>query len=120
LQEPLDPRRFVRRSEVVPALLADEPSAVDAAVARAIEALDLPTYACDPEGVFATLHEDDAGNPRVLFVLNPSGGDVLARVTIGERIRTAVDCIDEARFEVQKGQLEVRIRPRTVRFLALE
>jgi beta-galactosidase len=102
------------------ALVADDPAAADAAVAHAIEALSLPTYACDPDGIFATMHEDADGKPRVLFVLNPGEHDVLARVHAGgESASVAVDLIDEANFEARRGAFELRMPPRTVRMLAL-
>jgi beta-galactosidase len=127
LQEPLDPRRLLGTRELLPAVIADDPAAVDAAVARMIDALGLPTYACDPEGVFATVHEDDAGRPRVLFVLNPGQRDVLARVSfapkaqaIGAQPLAALDPLEETRFELRHDSLEVRMRPGTVRMLVLE
>jgi beta-galactosidase len=103
----------------IPVVVADDPAVADAAVAHAVEALGLPAHACDPDGIFATLHQDAAGRPRVLFVLNPGEHDVLARVHAGEVTR-AVDLFDDAVFDVQRGALEVRMTPHTVRMLALE
>ena len=101
------------------ALVADDPAAADAAVAQAIEALSLPTYACDPDGIFATMHEDAEGRARVLFVLNPGEHDVLARVHAGGDATRAVDLIDDATFEARRGAIELRMPPRTVRMLAM-
>lgn len=98
---------------------SDAPAAVDAAVAGAIDQLGLPTYACDPDSVLATVHEDASGRAAVLFLLNPSGDDVLARVTVGSGVASAVDLLDDARVEQRRGALELRMRPRTVRMLAL-
>lgn len=106
-------------------LLVDDPAAADAAVAEAIDDLALPTLACDPDWIFATVHEDDAGVPRVLFVINPGDSDVLARVTPpqapgGEALRHATDVLDGTPFQAtRRGTLEVRMKPRTVRMLAL-
>jgi beta-galactosidase len=97
-----------------------DPAAADAAVARAIEILQLPTFACDPDGVFATVHEDAGGKARVLFLINPGVVEVVARVSLGEGVRAAVDVIDEMRFEGVRGAFEVQMRPRSVRMLALE
>jgi beta-galactosidase len=99
-------------------ILHDDPAAADAAVARAIEALGLPAYACDPAGVFATVHDDAAGRPRVLFLLNPGEADVVARVAVDAT--QATDVLEEGRFESRRGSFEVRLVPRTVRMLALE
>jgi beta-galactosidase len=121
LREPLDPERLAgAEGEVrVPVLLADDPAAVDAAVARAIEELKLPTYACDPDGVFATVHEDASGTPRVLFLIHPDDRDVVARVTVGAGVSLATDVLEDASFGVTRGALEVRMKPRSVRMLAL-
>jgi beta-galactosidase len=101
------------------ALVEDVPAAADAAVSRAIDELSLPTYACRPESVFATLHEDTSGEPRVVFVLNPGDSDVVATVTVGARILHAADALEDERFDVQNGVLEVRMKPRTVRMIAV-
>ena len=54
--------------------------------------LGLPTWACDPDGIFATVHEDAAGRARVVFLVNPGEGDVVARVHVGALAGTrAVD-----------------------------
>ncbi|AUX26212.1 hypothetical protein SOCEGT47_067730 [Sorangium cellulosum] len=118
LARPYDLDRLRAPAQHMPALLHDDPAAADAAVSRAIDALGLPTFACDPDGVFATLHEDASGAPRVLFLLNPGDADVVARVTVSAA--RATDLLDDARFEVRRGVLEVRLMPRTVRMLALE
>jgi beta-galactosidase len=120
LCEPLAPARLRRTPTELPLVLEDDPAAADAAVARAIDELGLPTFACDPDGVFATLHEDEAGAPRVLFVLNPGEADVMARVALGGTPQRAIDLLDEASFEARRGGFEVRMKPRTVRMLALE
>ncbi|WP_437673739.1 beta-galactosidase [Sorangium sp. So ce131] len=118
LAAPYDLSRLRAPDQQLPALLQDDPAAADAAVSRAIDALGLPAFACDPDGVFATLHEDASGAPRVLFLLNPGDGDVVARVTV--RAARATDLLDDTRFEARRGALEVRLTPRTVRMLALE
>ncbi len=82
--------------------------------------LGLPTWACDPDGIFATVHEDATGRARVVFLLNPGDGDVLAHVHLGAEVARAVDVLDEAVFTLDRGGLEVRMMPRTVRMLALE
>lgn len=98
----------------------DDPSTAHAAVSRSIELLGLPTIACDPDGIFATVHEDADGTPRVLFLLNPGGSDVLARVTVPAARGRATDVLEEATFEPRRGAFEVRMKPHTVRMLALQ
>ena len=97
-----------------------DPASADAAVARAIEDLRLPTYACDPGGIFATVHEDASGAAKVLFLLNPGEADVVARVTLGPGPTRARDLFDDAVFTSDRGAFEARMKPRTVRMLALE
>lgn len=120
LREPLDLARLRGAHPAWPVLIGDDPAAAHAAVSRAISDLDLPTWACDPEGIFATVHEDVAGRARVVFLLNPGEMDVLAHVHLGTESARAVDVLDDAAFEIKRGALEVRMTPRTVRMLALE
>ena len=119
LPEPFDLARLRGQHQSIPLVLADEPGAADDAVSRAILALPLPTYACDPEGIYATVHEDAEGRARVLFVINAGDTDVVARVSIGIPTGRAVDVLDDAAFEARRGAFEVRMKPRTVRMLAL-
>ena len=122
LAEPFDLGRLGGAHPGVPVLLDDDPAAADAAVSRAIEDLGLPTWACDPDGISATVHEDEGGRARVLFLVNAGEGDVVASVHVGASHASmrAVDVLDEAAFEVRRGVLEVRMTPRTVRMLAIE
>jgi beta-galactosidase len=119
LGEPLDPARLRGQHHGVPLILTDAPAVADEMVARAIVDLSLPTYACDPDGIFAAVHEDDAGRPRVLFLLNPGDSDVIAKVAIGVSEGTAVDLLEDATFEARRSAFEVRMKPRTVRMLAI-
>ncbi len=120
LAAPLPPELFRPRPSTVPAFVQGDPASVDEAVARAIEELALPTFACDPDGVFATVHEDRGGTPRVLFVLNPGDADVMARVaTVGCPGR-AVDLLDGTTTEAVRGAFEVRVPRKTVRMMAIE
>ena len=122
LAEPLDLARLRgswASADAVPVLVEDDPAAADAAVSRAVADLGLPTWACDPDGIFATVHEDATGRARVVFLVNPGDGDVVAHVHLGVDAVRAVDVLDEAVFDVKRGALEVRLTPRTVRMLAL-
>jgi beta-galactosidase len=119
LKEPLDPSRLRGTGPPAPIILADDPAAVADAVSRAVVDLALPAYPCDPDGVFATVHEDEAGRPRVLFLINPGDADVIARTAVGAATTRAVDVLDDTTYEARRGALEVRLKPRTVRMLAL-
>jgi beta-galactosidase len=123
LVEPLDLARLRASTQTpaagAPVLLEDDPAAAAAAVARAIADLDLPTWACDPDGIFATVHEDASGRARVVFVINPGEGDAVAHVHLGGSATRAVDLLDDAEFDIARGALEVRMTPRTIRMLAL-
>ncbi len=121
----LGPRPLTRDGALRPladslevALVAgSDPASADEAVAQALEVLDLPRHACDPDGIYATVHENDAGEARVVFVINPSDVDQVARLTLGvdARWRDALEG-DETRSE--QGVLELRVRPKTVRMMA--
>lgn len=104
----------------VPLLVDAAPASADNAVARAIEALGLPTFACDPHGVLATVHEDEGGRPRVLFVINPTEADLVARVSLGtSAVATAHDPFEDERVTVAAGAVEVRMPPKTARMFQL-
>jgi beta-galactosidase len=94
-------------------------ASVSAAVGRAIAALDLPTHPCEPDGVHATLHEDDAGEVKVVFVVNAGTQDVVARVALGidAEWRDVLED-DDVRTTSRLGVLELRVRPHRVRMLA--
>ena len=92
LAEPLDLARLHPRSPDVSVLIEDDPAAADAAVSRAITDLGLPTWACDPDGIFATVHEDANGRARVVFVINPGEGDAVAHVISVVRRRARSTC----------------------------
>jgi beta-galactosidase len=117
LEEPHD----VSGLEVEPLL---DPARADALVARFVEALALPTFPVDPATVFVSLHEDDAGTPRVAFVMNPEPQAVLATVGLGPRARAIVDLLphgrEAGRVEAQAGGFVVKVPARTVRIFVVE
>ena len=65
----------------------------------------------------ATVHEDDDGVARVVFVLNASSEHLVARVTLGTEADWQ-DVLEEGSTRSADGVLELRIRPKTVRMLA--
>ena len=107
-------------SATVPLFVDDAPASADNAVARAIESLRLPTFACDPHQILATVHEDATGKPRVVFVANPTDADLIARVSVGETgYQTARDLFNDEHIPLSHGALEARTPPKTVRMFAL-
>lgn len=120
LSAPLPWEVFDRAEEEVPLFIDDAPASVDTAVARAVEALRLPTFACDPHSLLATVHEDAAGAPRVLFIVNPGHEDVVARVSVpGAGLQEAHDLLGDERVPIVHGAVEARVPPRTARMFAL-
>lgn len=100
-------------------VLGTDPSTIEGAVAQAIQALRLTTYSCDPDGVYATVHEDEDGVARVAFVINPSDADVTARVTLDKSTLVATDLLKSETIRLGAGMLEVHVKPKSVRFLGL-
>jgi beta-galactosidase len=92
-------------------------------VAKRIEELGLPAFPVDPDEVKMTVHEDADGVPRVVFVMNPSTHDLVARVSVRDA-RTLVDLLTPERADarVTKGiaGFEVSAPARTVRMFAVE
>ena len=113
----------------------DDASSADALTARRIEELALPTFPVDPADAFVSVHEDESGAPRVVFVMNPTAHEVVAKVAL-RGARALVDLLvpgaDEppassrvgARSDVRItrgiGTFEVTVPSRTVRMFAVE
>lgn len=114
LDTPVELSRLTARG--VPALL--DVSHAARAVAHAVGALSLPTYVIEPDGLSVTVLEDAAGAPRVAFLLNPTAGDVVAKVTL-PGVRAAEDALSGATVSVTSGRVEARVAERSVRMLAL-
>ncbi|HEY2511908.1 MAG TPA: beta-galactosidase [Polyangiaceae bacterium] len=101
----------------------EDGSRADELVARRIEELALPTFPVDPDDVKMTVHEDTTGTPRVLFVMNPTDRDRVARVSV-RGARSLVDILapslSDARVARGIGGFEVTVPARTVRMFAVE
>ena len=94
----------------------------DALVARFIEELDLPTHTIDPGDAFVSVHEDAAGAPRVVFVMNPTDEPVEAHVGLPDAVRELVPLWpargpEEAHVARKVGGFEVHVGPREARAL---
>ncbi len=92
-------------------------------VAKRIEELGLPAFPVDPDHVKMTVHEDKAGVPRVVFVMNPTAADQVARVSVRDA-RSLVDLLASDRTDARIARgiagFEVSIPARTVRMFAVE
>jgi beta-galactosidase len=92
-------------------------------VAKRIEELGLPAFPVDPDDVKMTVHEDASGAPRVVFVMNPTERELIARVSV-RGARTLVDLLtperSDARVTKGIGGFEVNAPARTVRMYAVE
>jgi len=111
LKRPLDVRGF----EIEP---LEDLARVDSLVARRIDELQLPAWPVDPVDVHVTVHEDDRG-PRVVFVMNPTAGEVTARVSIAG-VDALTDLLDGRRIARTGGAIEITVPARLVRILAVD
>ena len=105
-------------SDPVPALLPFDEDGIARAVLEARLRLELPTLAVEPSNVRATLHRDKHGVPRVLFVINATPEQALAKVTLSG-LSEAVDVLDGARFRATFGVLELPVAAKSVRMLEI-
>jgi beta-galactosidase len=102
----------------IPALYSGPAEGVADLVTGAASALDLPTLSADPADVFVTLHTDARDRATLLFVINPTEQELLARVTAAGR-RSAADALLGERLDARNDQLELKLRPHSVRMLEL-
>jgi beta-galactosidase len=112
---PLESPADVRGFEIEP---LDDLARADALVARRIDELDLPTWPVDPSTVHVAVHEDDEG-PRVVFVMNPTSANVVARASIAG-VEALVDVATDGRIARAEGAFEISVPARVVRIMAVE
>ncbi|HXN32891.1 MAG TPA: beta-galactosidase [Polyangiaceae bacterium] len=112
LARPADVRGFEIES-------LDDLARADALVARRIDELGLPTWPVDPVGAHVAVHEDDHKVPRVVFIMNPTSADLVARVSLAG-VEALVDALGEGRIARAGGALEVPVAARVVRMMAVE
>lgn len=108
-------------------------SRADALVAKRIEELQLPTYPTDPNDVYVTVHEDESGRARVLFVMNPRQDNVTVNVSVPHAARLA-DLLPDARasrserafvlsdraIERAAGSFPIDVQARSVRMFRID
>jgi beta-galactosidase len=97
----------------------DDLARADALVARRIDELRLPTWPVDPADAHVTVHEDEAGIPRVVFVMNPTGQDLIARLSLAG-VGALSDALGDARVARSGGAIEVSVPSRHVRMMIAE
>jgi beta-galactosidase len=112
LRRPVDVTGF----EIEP---LDDLARADALVADRIDELELPTWPVDPPEAYVAVHEDAGGAPRVVFVMNPTAGDLTARFSL-PGVGALVDTLGEARVGRSAGAHEVSVPARTVRMMVAE
>ena len=103
----------------------EDPARADILVARRIDELELPAYPVDLPDLHVAIHEDEAGIPRVAFVMNPTSKPVTATVGLG-KTRALVDLLPRPRavnrLEPQPGTgaFVVEVPARTVRLFSVQ
>ncbi|MCA9596349.1 MAG: beta-galactosidase [Myxococcales bacterium] len=102
----------------VPLHLSLDSVAIEAAVVAARRDLALPTVVATPADVFATLHRDESGVARVMFVINASEHDLDATVTAAGA-KEAKDALTGEHFHASLGALRLAVPKRHVRMLEL-
>jgi beta-galactosidase len=112
LRRPVDMSGF----EIEP---LDDLARADALVARRIDDLALPTWPVDPIDAHVAVHVDETESPRVVFVMNPTAGELLARVSLAG-VEVLVDALGGGRVARAAGALDVSVPARVVRMMVVE
>jgi beta-galactosidase len=102
----------------VPLILPFDEATIVRTVAEARARLELPTLSATPADIRITLHGDEGGAPRVLFVINATPGAIDARVSAAGAAQ-AEDVLDGTSFRATFGAFELPVAPRSVRMLEL-
>jgi beta-galactosidase len=113
---PLKHRVDVTGFEIEP---LEDIARADALVARRIDELGLPTWPVDPVSAYGAVHEDSAGSPRVVFVMNPTESDQIARLSLAG-VDALVDVVSGGRVGRAGGALEVAVPARFVKMMVVE
>jgi beta-galactosidase len=102
----------------VPFLVGESDEDLQGALDAATAALALPHLAASPDHISVTLHRNDAGRARLLFVVNPAQTPVEATVTAAGA-KFAEDAVSGQRFGATLGALQLPMPARSVRMLEL-
>ncbi|HEX4338652.1 MAG TPA: beta-galactosidase [Polyangiaceae bacterium] len=101
-----------------PQLLPRGPSTLSELIATTLTDLRIAPLAAEPEAIRTTLHVDTEGRPRALFVINATGDELVAKVSVAGA-KTASDPMSGEAMKVDDGNVSVVVPARTVRLLAL-
>lgn len=102
----------------IPCHIGDSDEELHRALEAATAALTLPHLAATPEQVFVTLHRNNAGRARLLFVINPGQAPVEATVSAAGA-KFAEDALSGEGFGAKLGALHLPMPARSVRMLEL-
>jgi len=116
--QPLPEPFRVAETGPVPSHLSLDETALRETVRAAKSALDLPSVGCSPDGLSVTVHHDQAGQPRVAFVINPTARALRAELSL-PGVARVVDALDGSEFRAKEGQFELPLPPQTVRLFEL-
>lgn len=103
---------------LVPLVLPRGPATLAELVRATLEDLGVERLPAEPEGVHTTLLHDDAGTPRVLFVINETASPLTATVAT-PGAAGAADALNGEAFTVVDGNVTLPVAERSVRVLAL-
>ena len=109
-------RTLATKPEFSFSVASSNPDEVKDWVHQTIEELALPRVQVEPEGVFATVLEDDGGIMRVVFVIQPEARDEHVSLTL-EGAGEAQDLLSGDSFAWREGVLKVPMGSGSVRML---
>jgi hypothetical protein len=103
----------------IPTLLGLHRPALQQAVETARKVLDLAQERLSPTTLYPSLLRDDAGVPRVAFVINPSDDDVDARWLFDEHV-AARNALTGAALKTRDSAVTLTAAKRSVTMLELD
>jgi len=118
LTEPFDPAGFEVVSVSGPHPHVDQ-ATIGAQVDEAIRTLDLPAWKISPQTMSLTIHEDAEGQPRLVFVVNPTSVGEETTVMLDRRA-TLFDLLAESRHDCPEGGAQLFVPARSVRMLRID
>ena len=93
---------------------------IEKMVAHYIEKHQLATYSVEPDSAQVTVHEDERGAPRLVFVMNPTAEVCAAKVSLPGAVRLHDVLSDSVRIARNSGCFQVELPPKTVRIFSVE
>ncbi|MFO0666884.1 MAG: beta-galactosidase [Polyangiaceae bacterium] len=93
---------------------------IEKMVAHYIEKHELATYSVEPDSVQVTVHEDQNGTPRLVFVMNPTDAATVGKISLPGASRFVDVLSDNVRIARSHGSFHVELPPKTVRIFVIE